>query len=291
METALSIVRFLHYSAAIQLFGTAIFETWIASRALSTSLLSTSRRIAVFNAWLLLISAVLWLGLEAGSMGDGWRDTVNPGVIWLVITATNFGQVWVANLILAALAVVIAHMLGPRRWAALAITATLCLGALAFVGHAVSETGLLGTLSETSQIVHLLSSGFWFGSLLSLVLVLRQIRNPRYAADTDLALRRFSGLGHFAVALALASGLANSWFVLRDSPLTLASPYQLLLGIKVALVGTMCVLALINRYFFVPAIPAGDPGAKRLRDGTIAELIIGTGVIGLVSVIGVLSPS
>jgi putative copper resistance protein D len=291
METALAIVRFLHYSAAIQLFGMAVFETWIASRALSESLLSTSRRIAIFNAWLLLLSAILWLAFEAGNMGDGWVDTINPNVVWLVITATTFGQVWVVNLGLALLAVLISHLLGPRKWAALAIDAMLCLAALAFIGHAMSDTGALGLLSETSQVVHLLSSGFWFGSLLSLVLVLRQIRNPRFTADTDVALRRFSGLGHAAVALALLTGLANSWFVLRDTPLTLASTYQLLLAIKVALVGTMCVLALVNRYVFMPAIPVGDPGAKRLRDGTIAELVIGTGVIALVSVIGLLSPS
>lgn len=291
METALSIVRFLHYSAAIQLFGTAIFETWIATEALSSSLLSLSRRIAVFNAWLLFGSAVLWLGLEGGSMGDGWADTVNPTVIWLVVTSTTFGQVWVANLIFAGAAVLVAHTLGPRRLAALAIVAALCLGSLSFIGHAMSETGFLGVLSEASQVVHLLSSGFWFGSLLSVVLALRQIRDPRYTLDTDIALRRFSGLGHAAVALALATGLANTWFVLHDSPLTLASPYQLLLAVKVALVGTMCLLALINRYLFMPAIPAGDPGAKRLRDGTVAEVIIGTVVIALVSVIGLLSPS
>lgn len=291
METALSIVRFFHYSAAIQLFGTAVFETWIATEVLSSSLLSTSRRIAVFNAWLLLVSAVLWLGLEAGSMGDGWVDTLNPAVIWLVLTATTFGQVWVANLILAGTAVVVAHALGPRRLAVLAVVATLCLGSLAFVGHAMAETGTLGLLSEASQLVHLLSSGFWFGSLLPVVLMLRQIRDPRYRLDTDIALRRFSGLGHAAVALALVTGLANTWFVLRDSPLTLTSTYQLLLAIKVALVGTMCVLALINRYVFMPAIPRTDPGAKRLRDGTMAEVIIGTAVIALVSVIGLLSPS
>jgi putative copper resistance protein D len=291
METALSIVRFLHYSAAIQLFGMAVFETWIASASLSASLLSTARRIAIFNAWLLLLSAVLWLAFEAGSMGNGWADTINPPVIWLVITATGFGPVWVVNLVLGAAAVLVAHLLGPRAWGALAIVSTFCLGALAFVGHAVAESGAIGLLSRASQVVHLLSSGFWFGSLLSLVLVLRQIRDPRYAADTDVALRRFSGLGHAAVALALASGLANSWFVLRDSPLTLTSTYQLLLVIKVALVGSMCVLALVNRYVFMPAIPAGDFSARRLRDGTIGELIIGTGVIGIVSVLGLLSPS
>lgn len=291
METALSIVRFLHYSAAIQLFGMAVFETWIAPAALSGSLLATSRRIAIFNAWLLFASAVLWLAFEAGNMGNGWADTVSPSTIWLVVTATGFGRVWIVNLLLAALAVLVAHALGPRRGAVLALVATLCLAALAFIGHAVSETGMLGLLSRASQVVHLLSSGFWFGSLLSLVLVLRQVRDPRFVSETDVALRRFSGLGHAAVALALASGVANSWFVLRGSPLTLASAYQLLLLVKVALVGSMCVLALVNRYVFMPAIPRNDPGARRLRDGTVAELVIGTGVIAVVSVLGLLSPS
>jgi putative copper resistance protein D len=121
--------------------------------------------------------------------------------------------------------------------------------------------------------------------------VLRQMRDPRYALDADLALRRFSGLGHFAVALALASGLVNSWFILRNSPLTLTSMYQVLLLLKVALVGTMCILALVNRYVFMPRIPNDGPGARQLRDGTVAELVVGTGVIALVSVLGLLSPS
>jgi len=290
MEIALSFVRFLHYSAAIQLFGTAVFETWIASEALSNSLLMLSKRIAVFNAWLLLVSAIAWLGLASGSMGDGWTDTVNPTTIALVLTATSFGKVWIANLALAMICVIAAHWLGPRRGAILATLATLALAALAFVGHAVAETGLLGVASEASQVVHLLASGFWFGSLLSLVLLLRRIRDPRFALDADLALRRFSGLGHVAVALALASGLANSWLVLRGATLSWTSTYQVLLLIKVALVGTMCALALVNRYIFMPRIPEGTPGVAALRDGTIAELVIGTGVIGIVGVLGLLAP-
>ena len=38
MEIALSIARFLHHSAAIQLFGTAVFETWVAPKSLSSTL-------------------------------------------------------------------------------------------------------------------------------------------------------------------------------------------------------------------------------------------------------------
>ena len=49
-------------------------------------------------------------------------------------------------------------------------------------------------------------------------------------------------------------------------------------------------IAVVNRDVFMPKIPAGADGVKRLRDGTLAELIIGTIVIGIVSVLGVLSP-
>lgn len=290
METALSIARFLHYSAAIQLFGTAVFETWIAPRFLSDNLLDISRRIARFNAWLLLLSALIWLGVQSGTMGDGWTDAINPSVIWLVLTATPFGRAWAFNLLLAVLAAIVAHTMGPRRGGVLAILASLDLVALAFVGHAVAETGVIGLLSEASQIVHLLSSGFWFGSLLSVVLLLRRIGDPRYDVAADLALRRFSGLGHAAVALALGSGIANSWFVLHEAELSLGSSYQLLLLLKVALVGSMCLIALINRYVFMPQIPHGPEGSRRLRDGTMAELVIGTAVILIVSVLGILSP-
>jgi len=290
METALSVARFLHYSAAIQLFGTAVFETWIAPRPLSDSLLSTSRRIALFNAWLLLASAIAWLGLAAGSMGDGWADAVNPTVITLVLTSTSFGHAWIVNLLLSALAVYIAYALGPRRGAVLALCATLALAGLAFVGHTMTLAGVMGVLSQASQVVHLLSSGFWFGSLLSVVLLLRQVSDPRHATHADLALRRFSGLGHAAVALALSSGIANSWFVLHDVELSPGSTYQLLLALKVVLVGSMCLIAIINRYVFMPRIPGGTEGAKQLRDGTAAELIVGTVVIAIVSVLGLLPP-
>lgn len=291
METALSLARFLHYSAAIQLFGTAVFESWVAPRPLSDSLLSTSRRIARFNAWLLLLSALAWLGFAAGAMGDGWADTLNPQVIKLALTSTTFGHAWIVNLLLSAAAVGIAHLLGPRRGGALALCATLKLAALAFVGHTMTLSGVAGLLNQASQVVHLISSGFWFGSLLSVVLLLRQIGDARYTGHADLALRRFSGLGHAAVALALGSGIANSWFVLHQVPLSFGSAYQLLLALKVALVGSMCLIAIVNRYLFMPRIPKGAEGIRQLRDGTVAELVIGTIVIAIVSLLGILSPA
>jgi putative copper resistance protein D len=289
VDTALTVVRFIHYTAAIQLFGTAVFETWVAPAALSDSLLSVSRRIAVASAWLLLLSAVAWLGLMGGSMGDGWTDTVDPGVLRLVLTATDFGHVWSVGLVLVVAAVIASHWLGPRRGAVLAVIALLSLGVLGLIGHAAAEEGAMGLLRKASQVVHLVSSGFWFGSLLPLVFCLRRMR----AAERDVgaALRRFSGLGHLAVALALCTGVLNSWLILRDQPLSLASPYQALLLLKALLVGVMVVLAMTNRYVFLPRLPAGDAGARHLRNGTVAEIGVGSVVILLVSAFGIMSPA
>ena len=69
-----------------------------------------------------------------------------------------------------------------------------------------------------------------------------------------------------------------------------SAPYQALLLLKLLLVGGMLVLALVNRYVFVPRIPEG-PGVTQLRDGTIAEIVVSAVILGLVSVLGVLSPS
>jgi putative copper resistance protein D len=289
VDSALTVVRFIHYTAAIQLFGIAVFETWVAPAALSDSLLAVSRRVAVASAWLLLTSAIVWLGLMGGGMGDGWADTVNPQVLWLVLTATDFGHAWSFALGLAVLAVIASHWFGPRKGAVLAVVALSSLGVLGLVGHAAAEEGMMGLLRKASQIAHLVSSGFWFGSLLPLVFCLRRVGVS--GQDVGAALRRFSGLGHLAVALALFTGVLNSWLILRDQPLSLASPYQSLLLLKALLVGVMVVLATINRYVFLPRLPAGAAGARQLRNGTLAEIVIGSVVILLVSAFGIMSPT
>jgi copper resistance protein D len=290
VDTALAVVRFLHYAAAIQLFGIAVFESWMAPSSLADGLLPESRRVASFSASTLLASGLVWLALTAGSMGDGWGDVLDPQVLWLVLTATEFGHVWVAVLSLAAVAVIVSLTIGPRRWGVLAVIAALALGALGLTGHATIDTGPLGAASRASQAIHLVSSGFWFGSLLPVVFCLRQIHDPRYAVAADAALRRFSGIGHAAVALALATGVANSWFILRNASLSFGSAYQLLLAAKVTLVGTMVLLAIVNRYVFMPRIPNGS-GARQLRNGTIAEIAMGSVVIAIVGALGMLPPS
>ena len=290
MEFALDVARFIHYGAALQLFGVAVFQSLMAPAELRRHLDGSSRALALPCAWLLLLSAICWLALMAGTMGEGWADAVDPAVLFLVLRATAFGAVWIFQLILALLLVLILSFRSEEKWRSTTLLATLALGSLGLIGHATIGVGPMGIVNRTSQVLHLLASGFWIGSLAPLLFCLRAMLVSEYEAPAKVALQRFSGLGHVAVAIVIATGLANGWLLLRDTGLDVTSLYQELLLAKISIVGIMIVLAIVNRYVFMPAIPNGGRGLNRLRLGTIAEIALSGGVIGLVSILGALSP-
>lgn len=292
MDPWLYFVRFLHYTSALQLFGAVVFQAWIAPPKLQSAMREVSRRVAMVSAFAFLVSGIVWLLFVAGSMGSGWADTMNPAIVLKVLRATQFGQVWTWHLVIALLILPAVAFADRARagWSVLATLSALSLGGLGLIGHAATLDGSIGLLNRASHVLHALSSGFWLGSLIPLIYVLGVIASSDLGRDADIALRRFSGLGHSAVAIALATGVSNSWFILRHAGLNPASPYQAMLLLKILLVGGMLILALVNRYVFVPRIPDG-PGIRQLRDGTIAELVVSAVILGLVSVFGALSPS
>lgn len=290
MDTWLAAARFFHYAAAIQLFGVTVFYWLLMPHEVQLAEARVAYRTSLLSAALLLVSSVAWLMGVAGSMGNGLVDAVNPETIALVLTQTGFGHVWGPHVLLCGLALLVS--LSPSRpagWVLLVLSA-FALGSLGLVGHAAMDSGLFGLANATSQILHLLSSGFWLGALIPLLSLIPLFGDPSHAAGADTTLRRFSGLGHFAVAVLMLTGVANSWFIL-GTRLDLGAPYQQLLLLKAAIAGTMCLLAIANRYVFMPRIPNGGPGARQLMQGTIAEVVLGAAVLTLVSVIGIMSPA
>ena len=105
-----------------------------------------------------------------------------------------------------------------------------------------------------------------------------------------MRLRRFSGLGHLAVAVVLGSGISNTWFILRGATPDPSSLYQQMLGAKILIALTMVGLAIVNCYVLVPGIPDNGPGACQLGKGTVAEMMLSAAVVGIVSVLGTLPP-
>ncbi len=191
------------------LFGAALFVGKLAPSRLAARLRQPIRRLAVGAAIIALGSCVAWLMLEAGEMGEGWRDTIDVEVIASVLGDTAFGSVWIGRLALG-FAVIVLLMKLPGQWTVTAVLSCLLLGSLGLVDQAAMHEGALGVFERANQAAHLLCGGFWLGSLAPLLICLPLLGDSAVKSDAGLSLRRFSGLGHVAVAEVVLTGVVNT---------------------------------------------------------------------------------
>jgi len=229
-------------------------------------------------------ATIATLPVETAFIGNGWPDALNPSVIGEVLTTTTIGQAWIgeaagAALLMLALAV-------PRRIGFTAVAAGIALASAALTGHAAMEEGWPGVAHRANDALHLLAAGAWLGGLVPLAMMLRAQETAGLAG----VLRRFSTAGHWVVAVVVATGVVNTWLILGQPPADWSSPYQLLLSIKLLLVGTMIAFALANRYALMPRLAATRGMFRAIRRGALIEFALGAAVVALVSVFGILDP-
>lgn len=236
-------MRFVQYTAVMILFGSSLFPYYALPSA------GTDRRFrceverfiqsaALFALIGALLSALAWLACEAVLMsGDAiaWRD---GNTIRMVLDDTQFGRTWRWRLILmAVLAIFYAWRVlerpGPLIWPALAAGIVLTVS-LSAVGHGAARTGYQALLHEGNQGIHMLAAAIWVGGLLSLSyatrLACRAATGPSVLVQ---ALKRFSAVGFAAVAVIVASGLLNSWFLVGSIDALLHRTYGQVLMVKI----------------------------------------------------------
>lgn len=283
-------VRFVHYAAAMLLFGASAFETVLAPPSLPPAL-PRPRLWALPLALVLLLTALLWLLGEAADIGNGWSDATDLDLLGSVLTATPFGGAWLVHLGLALLLVVACLTDGPIAAPLRLVLVALLLMSLALVGHAAIDEGIIGLAHRGNDMLHLLAAGLWVGALPPLLYDLALLRRPDSAEAARQALSKFSGLGHVAVAVVLLTGIVNAMLILHHFPDDFGSPYQLLLLIKIGLVLVMVGIALANRYWVTPGLIEHTSSATRaLVIGTVCEIALGAVVIALVSAFGTFDP-
>jgi putative copper resistance protein D len=292
MPTALAICRLFHFAATILAFGASAFLWALVPTDLARELARPMRRMVGAAIVVAAVTAFGWFALEAGQMGDGWSDCVNPQILSAVAFETDFGRIWLWRM---ALALVLAGALATGRhdrWGFVAFSSALLLASLGLVGHAAMQDDLNGAMHRANHAIHLLCAGAWLGGLPPLIFCLRRYGDPRLRSEAAIVLRRFSGLGHFVVALVVLTGIVNIVLTLGRWPIDFASPYQALLAIKIGLVAVMIALALANRYILAPRIKGGSGAARRaLALNSIAEVGLGIAALALVSVFAMLAPA
>jgi copper resistance protein D len=266
--TALALCRLSFFGAATVLHGSGCFVAVLAPPPLAREIGGWQRAAGL----LALMASFAWLPLEAAVIANGWTSALDRATLSTLIFHTSAGTAWLIRLGLSLL-VLLAR---PHRGAARAVIAALLLASLALSGHAEMDEGTRRVLHILNHVVHLLSGGFWLGSLVVLPACLARLRDAALSAEAKITLRRFSSSGHVAVALVVVTGIVNTVFILGHWPDELASPYQLLLDAKIVLVIAMASLAVINRYVFVPRLRVEPERAvASIRKGTFVELALG----------------
>lgn len=270
------------------LLGSAISCSLLAPQAVKPALIRRLKWLSHSAVWLAATSAVLLLCAQAGLMGNGWQDAINPQV-WLAVLGTRFGSLWLWQIVFGAVTVAVLLLKPRTQQPVLLILAAAQLILLAGVGHATMREGFVGGLQRLNHAIHLLSAGWWVGGLLPLLVCMRMARRPRWRAAAITAMMRFSRYGHLAVAAVLLSGLINSLMIFGWS-LPAESNYLRLLLVKVVLVAVMVIVALYNRYFLVPRFNSGSTAIKQFIQLTWLEVILSVAVLLAVSIFATWEP-
>jgi putative copper resistance protein D len=306
-------LRVIHIGATMMVAGGVLFLAFVAEPALraahGTPAAARVRAQSSTMTWISLAVTVLsgaaWLVLQSERVSDAsLADLFAQGVIWTVLSETDFGYAWMVRLGLAALLAAILPWLGPSRRspllrAAAVVIAAALAGTLAWAGHAAAGSGIEGGVHLTADILHLVAAAAWVGALVPLALLLMAVRigGDRTLVDVACeAVSRFSTLGAVSVGTLLASGLVNGWMLAGSMPALFGTEYGRLLLLKVALFLVMLSFAAVNRLWLTPALAralGSGPAERALRGierNTVIEATLAAIVIAIVGLLGTMAP-
>lgn len=302
METALTVVRALHFSAAIVLFGQFAYVYCVSpGRAIPARFRAT----AGWSLGIAVATALAWLAIEASTMsGLPLGEALREGTADVVLTRTLFGHTWLVRGALATVVCIALVAMGRRddtsgsARAVAAIGALLFLATLSCAGHAAAGLGADRFYHVAADALHLLAAGAWLGALVPFVGLLRAIDSKPSDEGLGLASRaaaRFSVLGILCVGVLALTGIVNACYAIhRVSDLT-SSRYGEELVAKLALVALVVILAAVNRNRHSPRLSSPDPrlaqrALRSLARNALAEIVLGFAIVAIVANLGVTMP-
>jgi putative copper resistance protein D len=290
LASALAVCRFLHFLAALLVFGASVYLRLHAPYDLRQALTPVIRRLTISASIIALVTAFLWPALISASMTDNPASATDSSAIASILADTGFGHAWLLHCVLAA--ALVAATFASRRGTAVVVLSGLMLASLGLVGHAAMQTGVVGALHRANAALHLLAAGTWLGGLIPFVLCLDLASRPGLRRDAVKAMMRFSFFGHFVVAAIVATGVANIALTSGRVPLPPLTPYRALLDVKIGVVALMIALAVVNRYVLVPRLRRHPYEALRaMRRLSLVNVGFGAVVVALVSAFALMDPA
>ena len=299
LALAVPVARLVQFAGAMGLAGAPLFYLY----GLSGAPPSGARRMQWVLAALTLLAAVVQLSAQTAAMTCSPGDALSAAALWSVLSGTEFGRGVMVRLVLVLS--LIGALLPPAvlrqgRWLKVqAAFGAAVVASFAWTGHGVADEGAAGAVHLLADIAHLLAAAVWIGALAALSLVLLAPAKDRDLHALHSGLAGFSGVGTGVVAVLIATGLVNSWFLIgpahiADFPRT---AYGLVLLAKLAFFVLMLAAAAANRFRLTPrlAVALGDAQAtaaavQALRLSILIETGLALGVLVAVAWLGVLAP-
>lgn len=299
LEVAVIALRWLQYGGAVVLLGAPLFLLY-SFRSADHPNLSWAPPTLALAAIVVVLGSLVALVAQTAVMAGSLSEAVKPASLSFVITGTGLGMAIVARAAIAllALVMVIAWKPGRATWRLMAVLGLLVAASFAWTGHGAATEGPGGAVQIVADIIHAVAAAVWLGALAALTILLLRRTAPDDPA-IHRALHGFAGLGSFAVALLVVTGLANSWLLVGPDRIGSlgTSLYGQLLIAKLVLFVLMLGLAADNRFRLTPSLGLklqrveDSVGAlHRLRRSIAAETALGVAVLGLVAVMGTLPP-
>jgi copper resistance protein D len=302
----LVIARWIHFASVFVLFGSSFFWFYEGAERSSAGPGGLPRAVRATTILLRIaapvaaISGVAWLALILINMARDFYSVIDPEDLRLFFFETPFGTVSILRLTLLVIGVVIAFLPWHGRWrfAALVPVSALLLITQAWFGHSAEGTGLYRAIMITVYGIHTLAAAAWAGGLPALLFALVEQRRfgPYEARDSTLDVcSRFSLMATIAVALVVASGIANAGFRVAGSFGKLFdSAYGDVLLKKLVVVAAMLAVAYFNRFIATPRLRAASSKGMRqiiwLRCSVAFDVVLGALVLGAAAVLGITMP-
>jgi copper transport protein len=292
-NTALGVARGVQYAAIALAVGLFVFLWWCwrprsGWEAATAALHARGRRLLLVAGVAGVIASVTGIVLEgAQARGSTFWQAIDADVLGEVLD-TRFGVTWLA----AGLAWLSVLGFGLRRPTAIPL-ALLCL-VPAFGGHASVESNWM----LFANVIHVVAISAWIGGLAVLVTSLRSATGVFPPQDRTVPLTstagRFSALAGVAVAVVLATGIAQSIIELSAFDEFFDSAYGRSILIKLGLFLALLAFGLYNRARVLPRLRAatGSPGAAgvALRRTLRCELAIAIVVLGVTGALATYPP-
>lgn len=302
-ELSEQVLRFAHYALLLGLFGWTAFRLvrlrrldWVPKDEGKVALIFVAMFAPLASIALMLVSIAAMMGAPIASLD--WPMTE------AMIVGTDMGMAFLIRL--ALLLVGLCALLAMRGETAAQLIAAICFGGalltLSSSGHAAATEGGLGLFHRLNNGVHLLAASLWLGAMCwFLFLTVRVHRQPDLLPASPLlnVMHAFAPLGVGLVATVAVTGMINAQLIfgLENSVPVLTTPYGFLLTAKVVLVGAMLAFGAHNARIGRQAALDGESERlepsitlSRLRRSLAGELMLAVVVIGLVAVLGMMSP-